>query len=193
MISMDGTPGYPAPEMACSVVVMTRVMPNGFSGPSAMVSTMVEQLGLVTIWPFQPRLRCWLGMILRWSGLTSGTSSGTSRSMRWFFEFDTTTWPAWAKARSISVATEASMAEKSRRGALPGFESSTSLPATVSGIRPLSRQEVASWYGLPAERSLAPSHLSSNQGWSCRNLTKCWPTMPVAPRMPTSILVCISG
>src|ERR1039458_5846337 len=98
---------------------MTRVMPNGFSGPSAMVSTTVEQLGLVTIWPFQPRLRCWPGMSFKWSGLTSGTSRGTSGSMRWFLEFETTTWPACAKARSISVATEASIAEKSRRGALP--------------------------------------------------------------------------
>src|ERR1039457_7713298 len=64
--------------------------------------------------------------------------------------------------------------------------------ATESGIAPLSRQAVAAWYGLPAERSLAPSHLRSNHGWFWRNLTKCWPTIPVAPRMPTSILVSIS-
>ena len=31
------------------------------AAPSAMVSTTVEQLGLVTIWPFQPRARCWHG------------------------------------------------------------------------------------------------------------------------------------
>ena len=90
-----------------------------------MVSTMVEQFGLVTICPFQPRARCWPGTSFRWSGLISGTSSGTSRSMRWLRELETTTWPAWAKARSISVATEASIAENSSRGALPGLHSST--------------------------------------------------------------------
>ncbi len=94
-------------------------------GPSAMVRVMVEQLGLVAIWPFHPRSRCWPGMIRRWSALSSGTRRGTSRSMRWFFEFETTTWPAWAKACSISVATEASIAEKTSCGALPGLHSST--------------------------------------------------------------------
>ena len=83
--------------------------------------------------------------------------------MRWLREFDTTTWPACAKARSISVATEASMAENSRRGALPGLHSSTVMPATVSGTTPRC-QVMASAYFLPAERSLAPSHLRSNQG-----------------------------
>ena len=86
-----------------------------------MVSTMVEQFGLVTIWPFQPRARCWPGTSFRWSGLISGTSSGTSRSMRWFREFETTTCPAWAKARSISVATDASMAENSRLRRVAGL------------------------------------------------------------------------
>ena len=46
------------------VVAITRWMPNCFNGASAIVSTMVEQLGLVTIWPFQPRLRCCIGMML---------------------------------------------------------------------------------------------------------------------------------
>ena len=54
----------------------------------------MEQFGLVTICPFQPRLRCWPGTSFRCSGLISGTSSGTSRSMRWFLELETTTCPA---------------------------------------------------------------------------------------------------
>ena len=87
---------------------------------------------------------------------------------------------------------QASMAEKSRRGALPGLHSCTVRSATLSGMPPSRRQLVASRYFLPAERSLAPSHVRSNHGWSCRNLMKCWPTMPVAPRIPTSILVCIN-
>ena len=77
--------------------------------------------------------------------------------MRWFFEFETTTWPACAKARSISVATEASMAENSSRGALPGLHSSTVRPATVSGIRPPRCQFV----GVPvllAGRAVARAH-----------------------------------
>ena len=192
MMSMEGTPGYPAPEIACIVVAITRVMPNCFSGPSPMVSPTVEQFGLVTICPFHPRPRCWPGTSFRWSGLISGTSSGTSRSMRWFLEFDTTTWPAWAKARSISVATEASIAENSSRGALPGLQSSTVRSATLAGVPPARCQVMASLYFLPDERSLAPSHLRSNHGWPWRNLMKCWPTMPVAPRMPTSIRVCIN-
>ena len=61
-----------------------------------------------------------------------------------------------------------------------------------SGITPCRCHLVASRYFLPAERSLAPSHLTSNHGWPCRNLMKCWPTMPVAPKMPTSILASIT-
>src|SRR2546429_380682 len=44
--------------MACSVVAITLAMPNGFSAARPMVRTMVEQLGLVTICPFQPRSFC---------------------------------------------------------------------------------------------------------------------------------------
>ncbi len=36
LMSMEATPGYPAPEIACMVVAITRVMPNCFSGASAM-------------------------------------------------------------------------------------------------------------------------------------------------------------
>ena len=64
-MSMEATPGYPAPEMACMVVAITRVMPNGFSGARPMVSTTVEQFGLVTICPFHPRARCWPGTSFR--------------------------------------------------------------------------------------------------------------------------------
>ena len=54
-MSHDGTPGYPAPEIACSVVIVTLFRPNGRRGASAIDSTTVEQLGLVTMRPFQPR------------------------------------------------------------------------------------------------------------------------------------------
>src|ERR1035441_10877303 len=64
-MSMEGTPGYPAPEMACMVLTITLVMPNCLSGPSAITRPTVEQFGLVTICPFHPRARCWPGTSLR--------------------------------------------------------------------------------------------------------------------------------
>ena len=63
-------------------------MPNGSSGARAMVRTMVEQFGLVTRRPFQPRAFCWTERTARCSGLISGTRSGTSGSMRWLRELD---------------------------------------------------------------------------------------------------------
>ena len=56
MMSMEARPDNPRRRWPACVVAMTRVMPNCFSGASAMVSTMVEQFGLVTICPFQPRV-----------------------------------------------------------------------------------------------------------------------------------------
>src|SRR5437899_879282 len=119
---------------------MTLVIPNGSRGARPIVSTIVEQLGFVTICPRQPRLRLWCGSNFRCSGLISGTSKGTSGSMRWFLELETTTWPASANARSISVATEASSAEKIRCGALPGLHPPTVNSPTDPGITPSSRQ-----------------------------------------------------
>ena len=113
--------------------------------------------------------------------------------MRWLLEFETTTWPACANARSISVATEASMAENSSRGALPGLHSST----VRSGHRVRRAAGQVPGHGV-ADTSCRPSGRSRpatsgrTTGGPARNLTKCWPTMPVAPRMPTSIRVCIS-
>ena len=56
------------------------------------------------------------------------------------------------------------MAENTSRGALPGFESDTMMSAAAAGMSPSRRQEVASCNFLPAERSLAPSQVSLNQG-----------------------------
>ncbi len=85
--------------------------------------------------------------------------------MRWLRELDTTVAPALANACSISVATLASVAEKTSFGVFfPGLHSSTVSPAVLVGIRPSSLQEVASLYSLPAERSLAPTQVNSNHG-----------------------------
>ena len=79
--------------------------------------------------------------------------------MRWLREFETTTCPAAAKACSISVATDASIAENTIRGAFPGSQACTCSPATVAGRSPSSRHDVASEYRLPADLSLAPTHV----------------------------------
>ena len=51
--------------------------------------------------------------------------------MRWLREFETMMWPADANACSISVATEASIAEKHQlRRAVRGFDSETTMSRT---------------------------------------------------------------
>ena len=57
-MSHDGTPGYPAPEIACSVVMIDVFRPNCRSGASAIAYTTTTQFGLVTMRPFQPRAAC---------------------------------------------------------------------------------------------------------------------------------------
>src|SRR5262245_45787150 len=98
-------------------------------------------------------------------------------------------WPAWANAASISPATEESRPEKTSLGARPGVAASTSMRATASARGDASRHAAASRYAFPSDRWLAPSHETRNQGWSASRAMNCWPTMPVAPRMPTSMRV----
>jgi hypothetical protein len=49
------------------------------------------------------------------------------------------------------------------------------------------RDAAASRNAFPADRSLAPSHVTLNHGCLASKAMNCWPTMPVAPRTPTSI------
>src|SRR5438067_12952110 len=83
------------------------------SGFSATTIWMVEQLGLATI----P-----LGMWRRASALTSGTTRGTSGSMRQALELSTTTAPARAAIGLYSRLTEAGVLDRTR-----------STPAKASG------------------------------------------------------------
>ena len=53
-MSHEATPGYPAPEIACSVVIIVVFRPNCRSGASAIAITTTAQLGLVTMRPFHP-------------------------------------------------------------------------------------------------------------------------------------------
>src|SRR6266852_5934576 len=67
------------------------------------------------------------------------------------------TWPACAKAPSISPATEESRPENTSFGARPGVAASTPSVATSSGRRAGRRHAVASRYAFPAEpRDLEP-------------------------------------
>ena len=81
--------------------------------------------------------------------------------------------------------------EKRDCGALPGFEFLHDEFANVGGHLAVEPPLVASAYFFPAERSLAPSPSQIEPGWSWRNFTKCWPTIPVAPRIPTSMRGCV--
>jgi hypothetical protein len=56
--------------------------PNCRSGARAIAITMVAQLGLVTIRPFQPRAAPCASSSARCSALTSGIISGTVGSIR---------------------------------------------------------------------------------------------------------------
>ena len=112
--------------------------------------------------------------------------------MRWFLEFDTTTWPACGEGAL----------DFGGHGSVHGREQQPRRVARLAVFHGADRRRypacrrpgARSWRPRTScrrERSLAPSHFRSNQGWPCRNLMKCWPTMPVAPRMPTSMRVCI--
>src|SRR5262249_50081666 len=87
----------------------------------------------------------------------------------------------------MSPATDESRPENTSFGAVPGLAPSTTLSAISEGRRLASRQAAASRNFFPSDRSLAPRNFTSNHGWSARSAMNCWPTMPVAPRMPTGI------
>src|SRR5712691_4002531 len=153
------------------------------SGANASAIITVEQLGFVTMKPCPERALS----SARWSGLTSGTSSGTPSSMRWDDELLITGYPAWANRVSIGPATSAGKPENTRSHARGGSGAWTTRAAAVGGTSPGSRQVHASAYGLPCERSDAASAVTTNWGWRSSSCRKRWPTAPVAPRIPTRI------
>ncbi len=56
------------------------------------------------------------------------------------------------------------------------------------------RPDTASSYRFPADRGLAATAVSWNQGWFSKRVTKRWPTIPVAPITPTlycSMTICL--
>src|SRR6266567_655002 len=116
---------------------------------------------------------------------------GTSFTMRNALELLITAQPASAKRGSSSAAIEESRAAKITLGAPSGVAGETRIFATEGGIAVFRRQRAAAAYSLPSERSDAASHTASNQGWRSSIWIKRWPTMPVAPRIPTGILLFI--
>src|SRR5258708_36295335 len=104
--------------------------------------------------------------------------------MRWLPEFDTTAWPREERFVSTSPATEESRPENRILDSNFSSHVLTTRAAADSGIRVPRRHVHASRYGLPAERSDAPSSTTSNQAGSASKLTKRCPPAPVAPRTP---------
>src|SRR5215831_4540146 len=83
---------------------MTRLMrARSCSGLSATTIWIVEQFGLATI-PF--------GILLSAGEFTSGTTSGTSGSMRQALELSTTMAPAFAAIGLVSRLTDAGVLER---------------------------------------------------------------------------------
>jgi nucleoside-diphosphate-sugar epimerase len=70
--------------------------------------------------------------------LISGTSSGTSRSIRWFFEFDTTTL-RFVYSSSSSIYGDAPD--------LPTLETTLPRPVSPYGVSKLAGEKVALCYG----------------------------------------------
>ncbi len=151
----------------------------------------MEQLGLVTICPFQPRGALLAGDELQVIRIDFGDE-----------QRHVALHAVIARIRDHDVA---GLGEGPLDfGGDGGVHGGKQQPRRVAGLAFFDREigdgigrrrrDAISWrreYLLPAERSLAPSHVRSNHGWPSRNLMKCWPTMPVAPRMPTSMRVCI--
>src|SRR5947209_7080047 len=137
------------------------------SGLRATTIWMVEQFGLATI-PF--------GMRRSASAFTSGTTSGTSGSMRQALELSMTTAPALAAIGLYSRLMEAGVLDRT-----------ISTPANASGrigsmLYDLPWKSIA----LPALRSEARNLIARTANWcSTRTCRIIAPTAPVAPTTAT--------
>ena len=136
-MSSEATPGYPAPLTACIVVTNRLSMPNRSSnGFNTSTNPIALQFGLVTMYPpgkplTEGRRQLCRSIIARWSAFTSGTTSGTSSTMRKALEFEMTAQPAAANFGSSSRAMPASTEEKIIFGSSP--------PAVPSGTLGITR------------------------------------------------------
>src|SRR5580765_7229811 len=160
----------PAPDTDWYVATTTRLMPpiscNGFSATTIWI---VEQFGLAMMPRFvYPAIAC---------GLTSGTTSGTSGSMRNCEVLSITTAPALAAFGANTADT-----------LLPGDDRTMSTPRKSKLSRPWMSRTSSSpnetW--LPIERDEA-SAITSSAGKlrSASVVSISRPTLPVAPTTAT--------
>src|SRR5579872_2683178 len=75
--------------------------------------------------------------------------------------------------------------EKTKSQSSGGCGAFTMIRFTDSGILPGSLQVQAFSNVFPSERSEAASAVTSNCGWCSSNWINRWPTVPVAPSIPT--------
>ena len=144
LMSMEATPGYPAPEIACMVVTITRLNAERFQRRQSHHQHHGGAVRIGDNLPLPAAMLLLPGDQLQMIRVDFRHQQGTSPSMRWLREFDTMMWPAEANACSISVATDASMAEKTSFGAPSGLDSETTMSRTYAGVSPPSRHTVAS-------------------------------------------------
>src|SRR3989442_13753259 len=131
----EATPGYPAPEMACSVVAATAATPNrAASGANASAIITVAQFGFATMNP--PPVPLQASSSARWSGFTSGISSGTASFMRCGDELVTTRYPARANRVSTGPATSDGRLENTTSQSSGGSGAWTTRPRTAAGAAP---------------------------------------------------------
>src|SRR5512135_3485827 len=160
-------PFWPAPETDWYVLTITRRMRKAsWSGLSATTIWMVEQFGLAMM-PQCLATSC---------GLTSGTTKGTSGSIRKALELSTTTAPALAAIGLNWREIDAGVLDRT-----------ISTPANASGVSG-SIGYVAPAYvtALPALRSDARNLIEPTgnfRSWSRRIITP--PTAPLAPTTAT--------
>src|SRR5665647_2692104 len=157
-------PDLPAPEAAWYEATTSSLRPHpAWRAPSESIIVNVVQLGLLMM----P-----LGRLRTWAGLTSGTTSGTSGSIRKAPELSTTTAPCdtamGAHCAAISSGTS-NMATST-----PSKASEVISWTTTSSTRTLRT--------LPAERAEARRRISpqTSERW-LRMLSMTVPTVPVAP------------
>src|SRR5660398_256182 len=166
-MAIDETPVKPAPETACIVATLTSLSPNCMSGLSVITSTIVEQFGLVTIKPPQPRCSFCIWSSFTWSLLTSGMRRGTASNILYEGALLETPKPARAEAASTRAEMSAGRDENTSftsSDMSSDFVGITRRSPMFSGRGVLKRQSTASLEYFHALRSEAVTAPTQNHG-----------------------------
>ena len=163
-------PGRPAPDAAWYDATTSASSPNSrCSAPITAIIDSVVQLGLAMI----P-----LGRLAASSAFTSGTTSGTSGSIRKAPELSTATAPAAAAIGAHSALTSSGTSN-----------SAMSTPSKTSGARArTTTSSPRTRSTLPAERAEATSRISDHGTLSRASMISIMvvPTAPVAPTIAST-------